>query len=29
MQQLATERFAWRLCAISCITDVTAMQEML
>jgi len=29
MPQFATECFAWRLCAISCITDVTVMQEML
>jgi len=29
MQQLATECFAWRLCAISCITGVTVMQETL
>jgi len=29
MQQLATECFAWRVCAISCITGVTVMQETL
>ena len=27
--QLATECFGWRLCAISCITGVTVMEEML
>ena len=29
MPPLATEWFAWRVCAISCITGVTVMQEML
>ena len=29
MQQLATGCAAWRLCAISCITGFTGMQDML